>query len=166
MSELFSTLGIDVRLLVVQLVNFGILVFLLTKFLYKPMMRVLETRKNTAQETIENAKSVAEAKRTLDSEIEEEKSKTRKEANEILVETRKKAEALRSDATAQLERELVAMKNKALAEIEKERTKAMNEAKNELASTIILAAEKVLEREVKNQDSIKLAQEALTKVKG
>ena len=57
------------------------------------------------------------------------------------------------------------MKNKALAEIEKERAKAMNEAKNELASTVILAAEKVLAREVKNEDSIKLAQEALSKVK-
>ncbi len=165
MSELLTKLGIDWHLFLAQVVNFGILAFLLHRFLYKPMLKILSERSTAAKEVVEGAASMAQAKRDLEQEIAESRNKARKEADEILVEVRKKSEVVRADATAQLEKELVSMKNKALAEIEKERAKAMNEAKNELASTVILAAEKVLEREVKNQDSLKLAQEALSKVK-
>lgn len=137
------------------------LAFLLNKFLYKPLLKILSDRQSMVKETVENAKSMAEAKRNLDKELEEERIHANKKANEILGEARAKAEILRVEAVGQLEKELVAMKNKALAAIEKERSMAMNQAKSELASVVILAAEKVLEREVKSQDSMRLAEEAL-----
>ena len=73
----------------------------------------------------------------------------------------KKADALRVEATAQLEQDLMSMKNKALAGIEKERMLAMAKTKEDIAGLAILAAEKVLAREVTNKDSVRLAHEAL-----
>ena len=45
MSELFSQLGIDWKLLLAQGVNFVILLVVLTKFVYKPLMKMVEARR-------------------------------------------------------------------------------------------------------------------------
>ena len=46
MSELFSQLGIEPKLLLAQGVNFAILLFVLTKFVYKPLMKMVEERRS------------------------------------------------------------------------------------------------------------------------
>ncbi len=161
MAELIEKLGIDWRLLIAQIVNFSILALVLTKLLYKPLLKMLDERRASARTTVEGAEELANAKRELSAETEAERLHARKEADAILVEARKRADILRAEAVAQLEQELIALKNKTTAELENERTRAMSQIKNDIAALALSAAEKVLEREVKDKDSMRLAQEAV-----
>src|SRR3989337_2314560 len=74
-----ESLGIDLKLIIIQIINFGLLLFLLTKFLYKPILRILDERKNKIEESLANAQKIAEEKVKL----EEEKTKEITEAREV-----------------------------------------------------------------------------------
>mgnify|MGYP001588456271 CR=1 FL=1 len=58
--ELISKLGIDWKLLVAQIVNFFILLFVLYKFAYKPVLEMLEKRSKTIEKGIHDAKASEE----------------------------------------------------------------------------------------------------------
>ena len=58
--ELLQKLGIDWRLLIAQLVNFSILVIILYKLLYKPVLKVLNDRKEKIEQGLKDAKSLGE----------------------------------------------------------------------------------------------------------
>ena len=74
-----ESLGIDLKLIIIQIINFGLLLFLLTKFLYKPILRLLDERKKKIEESLANAQKIAEEKVKL----EEEKTKEITEAREV-----------------------------------------------------------------------------------
>ena len=58
--EIFSKLGIDWRLLLAQVVNFLILLFVLRRFAYTPMLRFLEKRKNRIEKGLKEGKLATE----------------------------------------------------------------------------------------------------------
>src|SRR3990167_6130351 len=77
MSELFSQLGIDVKLLVAQGVNFLILLFVLTKFVYKPLMKMVEERRKKIELGIKGGEKAEQ----IIKQAEEEKTGIIKEAD-------------------------------------------------------------------------------------
>ena len=76
--EIFAKLGIDVRLFLFQVVNFSILLFVLHRFLYKPFLQILETRRKKIEESIAQADAVARAQK----EAEEKMAREMKHAQE------------------------------------------------------------------------------------
>ena len=59
MNSLLSSFGIEWKLLLAQLVNFGILVFVLWKLVYKPILKVLDDRQKAAKDAVEKESSIA-----------------------------------------------------------------------------------------------------------
>ncbi|MEK7628350.1 MAG: ATP synthase F0 subunit B [Patescibacteria group bacterium] len=59
MSELFATFGINGKLLLMQAVNFGVLLGALSYFLYTPVMRVLDERKRVVEKGVRDAEEAA-----------------------------------------------------------------------------------------------------------
>jgi len=55
-----ESLGLDIKLLVAQIINFGILFFVLKKLLYKPIIKILDDRKHAIEESLANSKKIAE----------------------------------------------------------------------------------------------------------
>jgi F-type H+-transporting ATPase subunit b len=87
MSGLLSSLGIEWKSLVAQLINFGILVFVLWKLVYKPILKVLDER-------AQMAKDAAEKSNSIESKLEE----MRLREEEVLVKARLAGEKLVKDA--------------------------------------------------------------------
>ena len=58
--ELLHKLGIDWRLLIAQLINFSVLLFVLYKFLYHPILNILEKRRKQIEENDIRTKSLEE----------------------------------------------------------------------------------------------------------
>lgn len=144
MSELFSTFGVDWRLLIIQAVNFGLLLLILWRFLYIPLVKVLDERRGKIAESV--AKAEAADRRLVEADIEGRalvasagkeaeglvaagRSRAEDQATEILKNTQAKADALIADAAARAEE----AKRQALLASEKEITRAA-----------MLAAEKIL----------------------
>jgi F-type H+-transporting ATPase subunit b len=80
-----EALGLDVRLLVAQLINFGLLVFLLNKFLYKPLIKMLDDRKKKIAEAAENNTKIE----TQLAELKVQEAKVLKDAKDKVSEERK-----------------------------------------------------------------------------
>ncbi|MBL8158598.1 F0F1 ATP synthase subunit B [bacterium] len=144
MSELFSAFGLDWKLLVIQTVNFALLLAILWRFLYTPLVKMLDERRGLIADSVQKAEAadrrlaeadaegktlLAEAGKEAESLVASGRSRAESQSAEILKKTQEKAEALLSDAEARAEE----AKRQALAAGEKE-----------IARAAMLAAEKIL----------------------
>lgn len=108
-----GSLGIDWKLFLAQMVNFGLLVFLLTKFFYRPILEKIERDEKTLQEAETKSKTLEKEKQAFAEEKKREIQEARKQAKEIIQEaeniaheleerTRKEASAEREAVIAQI----------------------------------------------------------------
>jgi len=81
--EIFQSFGVDSKLLITSMINFVILLFLLNKILYKPLLDTLAKRKAMIEESITNAE-----------QIEHKLKETTEREREILHQARQEAEAM------------------------------------------------------------------------
>ena len=84
MSELIHNLGIDWKVLIAQIVNFAILLFLLKKFAYKPILKILNERRQKIEEAIERSKSVDLRMQEIETLKQQVLDQARKESESIL----------------------------------------------------------------------------------
>lgn len=142
--ELFAALGLNVKILLAQLVNFAILLFVLWKFGYQPMMTFLDERREKIEAGVKHAE---DAQRRLAEIAEQEKA--------VMKEAQAQAAALIDKTNANLEERKKAMMEQAKAEIAAvvqktkddlavERKIAMKYIKQETADLIIASMEKIL----------------------
>jgi F-type H+-transporting ATPase subunit b len=142
--EILEQIGIDGKLLLAQAVNFLILLFLLHRFAYKPMLSFLEKRSDRIEKGLRDAEE-AQKKLTQAAENEEKViAEAREEAKQIIVEARESAEKRGKELVAEFEQKA----NRVMAEAEErateEREKLMREAKGEIAELVVATTEKVL----------------------
>lgn len=147
MDQLIQAFGIDVKLIIVQIINFGILLAALTYFLYKPVLKVLRDREEQIAQGIKDAEAAAAAKADAEHEKQEVLKTAHQEASEVA--TRAKVAA-----SEQSEEIVSAAQEKAarvLADAETagvERKEAIKrESEAEVAKLAVLAAEKILRQE-------------------
>src|SRR3989344_4706705 len=99
--EILNQFGINPILLAAQVVNFLILLFILKKFLYKPILKVLEARKQKIEESLKNAEEIERKLLLTEEEKEKILAKTSLEAQKILDETKKEIEVMKEEGKVQ-----------------------------------------------------------------
>lgn len=107
-------LGIEPTLLLAQIINFLIIVIVLSRFLYKPILTILEKRKKEIDEGLRLTAKAREDEAKFEEKKERMLISTRKEAQDILEEARKQAKQEEKDiiATAHKEAETIVQKGK------------------------------------------------------
>ena len=164
-SDLFSALGIDWRLLILQIVAFLILVFLLGKFVYPWLMKQVDERQDAieaaAKAAIEAQASAAESKE----EVEALMAKARSEAAEIVDTAKLEASQMltSSEEKARTTAEKIAAEAK--ANIEKSIEAAKRELHDETLELIALATEKVIHTKLDKKADAALIVSALKESK-
>lgn len=144
MEQIISVFGIDWKLILIQAVNFGLLLFVLHRFLYKPILAIIDARREKIERSIKN---------TLVAE--EELGKAEAERIHILHEARLKGDALIEGAKkSALGEEHVIIKGAhrkashilrdAEHRIEREREEMVEKTERDVARMAVLAAEKIL----------------------
>ncbi len=149
---------------IAQICNLFIQMYLIKRFLFKPVREILEKRRAAADAEItqaEEAKAKAEAIRT---EYEQNMQDARQKANEILESARKTAAIQSEKILKEAQEQSSAMKNKAEKEIAQEKKKAVNEVKGEIGDMAVEIAGKVIEREINEKDHEKLIDEFISNV--
>lgn len=146
MQEILTTFGIDWRLIVIQIFNFALLLALLWYFLYKPVLAMLDARKEKIEQGVRDAEAAGEKLAVAEEEKAQILKAAHGSAEEVLARaktaaTEKGAEVL-ADAAQKSERVLADAALKA-REIEE---RARKESENEIARMAILAAEKILKK--------------------
>jgi len=104
-----GSLGIDLNLLIAQVVNFSILLWILTKFLYKPIIKRIEKDEAELKDAQEQSKILAQEKLSFSEQKKSEISQAKKRAKEIISEAEKIATQIkdRASKTAQEEKKAV-----------------------------------------------------------
>lgn len=162
--EFIEQFGIDWKLLIAQAVNFAIVLLVLWKFAYKPILKLLHDRENKIDQSLKDADRLAKLK----VEMEEEKSKVlaqaKKEAQVILQDAQKKIELNRQAQLDKTKTDVEQLVTKAKEEISAEKVKAMKQAEKELGSIAVTIAEKLMKRELNEKDHERLVSETLKEI--
>ena len=141
-------LGISVLEIIFAIVNFLILVGVLAEFLYKPFLSMLEQRNLSIKSAFENAEAT---NRRADEKLEAYNKRiahVEDEGREIIKSAKQRADSQAKDIIDEASEKSANMMIQAEKAILREQTKAMADLKNQVASIAILAAEKILEREI------------------
>lgn len=165
MEKILSDFGVQPVLLAAQMVNFLVLLFILQKLLYKPIIKVLEERKRRIEEGLINADKIqkeleeTEAKRTqvMDKAIEEGKR--------IIAEATAAGNQIHADAQAKSKADMEEMMAQGMQMIAGEKEKMKSEVKSEVATMIQMSLEKVLGKALDSKMQQKLVEESVKTIK-
>lgn len=164
MSTLIAKLGIEWKILIAQVVNFGILFFVLRHFLYKPILKMLDKRRKELLKDKEARALLVEKINGLEKTREEMLQKTRKESAEIIKAAETAAAKMRDGMIEETKREAERARLAAKRAVEEERQTAMREVKGEIGALVADAISKSLGDILDEKTEEKLAAEAISKI--
>jgi F-type H+-transporting ATPase subunit b len=139
-----EALGINLGFLIVQIIAFIILFLTLNAWIYKPMVNMMETRKQKIAQGLEDARVAAEARASAEKEAEKIIADAQAEAGKVVREATERAEAAGKDVKSAAEAEAVKAREAALAETEMERSRILGDLRGQVASLAIAAANKLV----------------------
>lgn len=143
------------------LLIFLILMFVLTRFAFKPLTRAVEAREKALEEAIENARRDREEAAALLEEHRRLVKQGHEDAQRFVVEGRAAGEKVREEIIAQAHREQQQMLERARAEIAAERDRAIAELQREAVNLAVLGAGKVIEKELDDETNRRLVESFL-----
>ena len=149
---------------VATIANLFIQVYLIKRFLFKPINEILEKRRSMADAEIREAQAAKTEAQAIKSEYEANMLEAKNKANEILVTAQKTAAIQSEEMLKEASAQAAAMKAKAESDIAQEKRKAVNEIKNEIGDIAMEIAGKVIEREISEEDHPKLLDEFIANV--
>lgn len=131
-------------MLIAQAINFGVLLVALTYFLYKPVMKTLDERKQKVAKGVEDAIAAEQKLSEADSVASERLQTAEGEAETIVASARDAAQGERTRILKEAEARAASVATDAEARAEEVRVKALRDSEKEIARLAILAAEKTL----------------------
>ncbi len=154
-------IGINLPLLIAFVINFIILFALLSIFLYKPVLKMLDERQAKIKESMEQAEKIRQETARSEEEIKAHLETARKEGQAIIVQATQIGERLKQEAKEGARQEAESVISKARTEIQRDRDKTIEELREEFADIAILAAEKVINETLDKKKHRKLIEEVL-----
>ena len=151
----------DIGLLFWMLVSFGIVLFLLRKFAWKPILASLKSREESISEALNTAKKAKEEMASLKADNEKLLQQARAERDAMLKEARDTKDAIIAESKSKAQAEANKILASARETINTEKNAAIAELKNQVASMSIDIAEKILRQELSRDEKQKSLMENL-----
>ncbi len=138
-----GTLGLNGKLFAAQLFNFGIVLFVMWRFVYRPLLALMDKRTKEIQDGLKHAQDAKV--RLADAQMEKERilKDARTEAQALIKETQDKAETVRQEKMAQAKAEIEKIVIETKQQIKQERDAAFAALKGEIGSLVTVAVGKV-----------------------
>ena len=149
---------------VATICNLLIQMYLIKRFLFKPINEMLAKRKEAADAEIRDAEKAKTEAEAIKAEYEQNMLEAKERANEILSNAQKTAALQSEEVVREANRQAAAIKAKAESDIAQEKRKAVNEIKDEIGGMAVEIAGKVIEREISEADHAKLIDEFIANV--
>ena len=144
--------------------NLFIQIYLIKRFLFKPINEMLEKRKALADAQISDAEKANEEAQAIKAQYEQDMQNAKEKAGEILASAQKTAAAQSEQMLREANQQAAAVKINAVNAIQQEKRKAVDEMKNEIGSMAVEIAGKVIGREVNEDDHERLIDEFISNV--
>jgi F-type H+-transporting ATPase subunit b len=144
MEELFKTFHVDIKILIAQIINFVIVLVVLFKFAYRPLLKIMNERTGKIEKGLEDAKKAQEQLENAEKDREKRLIQAKKEAKTILEEAQKMAEKNKEETINNAKEESQKVVEQAKSQIAQEKEKMLREVKGEIGNLVVLATEKLI----------------------
>lgn len=156
-----SGLGIQWQQLIVQLLAFLILILVLRRFAYGPILRVLDQRAERIRTSMEQADRIERQLAETEQRNQEILNEARREAQEIVARAREAGDRQIAQAREVAQQEAGKQLQQSLAQLRAEEERAKTELRQEFADLVIRAASRVVQEELDQQKHVRLINETL-----
>ena len=157
----FASLGVNLPLLVVFVVNFIILFVLLRLFLYKPVLKMLDERAKRTAEAMEQAEATKKEYEQARVEVQKQIEKGHQEGQAFIAQAMQVGERLKEESRQEATKQAQMIVDRTRSELEAERGKIVEGLRREFADITISAAEKVIKEILDKEKHRKLIEETL-----
>ncbi len=164
MDALIEAFDINLVGLVFQVINFLLLLYLLNRFMFKPLLARMDERAAKIEKGLEDAEAAARDRELARAEREAAVSEARKEAAEMLARSNKIAEDTRNEILSEARSEAEKVTQRAREEINAEKEKAMSELRSQVADLALEAAAKLVRSDMNATTQRRLVEEFLAEV--
>ena len=137
-------LGISLGYLVFQILNFAIICLLLYAWAYKPILKMLDNRKQKIAQGLEDARIASEARANAEQDAARILAEAQNKANQVIRESTERAETAALDIRANAEAEATKAREAALAEVQVDRDRMLGDLRSQIAALAIAAAQKLV----------------------
>jgi F-type H+-transporting ATPase subunit b len=145
----------------VSIVNFLVLLYLLRRFMWGPIMATLDSRAAKIREGLELTESARREREQLKQEVEKTLGEARREASAIAERTTKAAEAAATDIRTQAKAEADRIREKGREDAQHLHDQALAQLRTEVASMVVLAASRILGKEINAEQHRALIERSL-----
>ncbi len=152
MEQIVTTFGINSKLLVIQVINFGILLFLLHRFLYRPLLKLMNERQEKIEQGLSDAKNASAELADASAKHAEMVAQAKDEAREIVDKAIAASEKMKDGILREAEEKSREILSAAEKQAQEETRRVVEEAKKEVGAFAILAVEKILHEKVGEQE--------------
>lgn len=159
--ELLTKLGINWQLLIAQIVNFLILVFVLYRFAYKPILKILDDRTEKIEKGLKDAQTVQDKLLAIEDKEKKVLLTARKEAQKIIQQSENTALKNAKDLEISAKVQSGKILEDAKKQIEQEKNKAVKEAKTEIAELVMSATEKIIGEKIDSSKDKELIEKVI-----
>ena len=148
-----ALVSIDPGTIVFTLINTLIIFLIFRIFLYKPVCKILEKRKQMAAAEIDDARKAKEEAEKAQQEYTARLADAKAEAEEIVKAATLRAQKREEVILSEANQKAAEIRAKAEETIEKDKQRALNEVKDEISEMVVMAAQKVVEKEISAKDN-------------
>ncbi|MCR4313884.1 MAG: ATP synthase F0 subunit B, partial [Candidatus Uhrbacteria bacterium] len=132
-----GTLGINLKIFLAQLLNFAIVMIVLWKWAYKPIVKLLEERQEKIERGVKQAQDVEKRVGDLERERHEVMATAKSEAAKVLEDVRVSADERKKELLAKSKEEVKGVVAKGKAQLEEQKVQMIQEAREEIAAIAV-----------------------------
>ena len=154
----------DPGLFIWTIVTFLVLLTLLAKFAWRPLLQALDTRQESIRKSLDDARQAKVELEQLHQESAHIIRQARVEADGIIVRSRADADRLREEMKQKARTEADAIVKSAERQIQLETTRALQQIRTEAVDLSVMIASKIIQRNLSKEDNERLIDEALRQV--
>jgi F-type H+-transporting ATPase subunit b len=155
-------LGINLNGLIAQLINFLVLFYLLSKFLFPRVTQMLDARAARIRESVERAEQLQRDAERMEQQFQERIAEARREGQGIVANANQIAQRIQAEAQEKAQRDAEAFLARAREQIQREIQQAQLELRQQIASLALLAAGRVVERSLDERQHVELIERVLS----
>jgi len=159
-----NLLTLEPGMIIWTFITFGLLLLILKKVGWKPLLDALEKREERIHSDIQRAEHAREESEKLMAEHKKMMTAAELEARKVIVEARKLAEKMKEDIVESANEQARQMTTQAQAEIQREKATALAQLRSEVADLAIAAAGKILKETLDEDRNRKIVDEFITEL--
>jgi len=161
MEELINTFHIDPKLIIAQVVNFAIVLLVLYKFAYKPILKMLNDRTKKIEKGLKDAEDANKKITELENRDKEMLVEAKKETQKIIASAENTAKKNKDEIIAEAKSQAEKILQEAKKKIEDEKVKMISEIKAEVSGLVVAATEKIIGEKLDSHKDKELIDKAI-----